>query len=107
MAGRADDVDQDRVQHRLSLGLHQRIGHPSCEGGFADAMHLHIARRFNGEWILAGSGPTPFALSGWTTCEGQGAYDGALTKGDATRTAGECMLDDYNGFVSDNLLPPE
>ena len=82
----------------------QRIGHPSCEGGFADATHLHIARRFNGEWILAGAGPTPFILSGWTAQEGPRAYDGAMTKGDATRTACECMLDEYNGFVSDNPL---
>jgi LasA protease len=81
----------------------QRLGHPSCEGGFATATHLHIARRFNGEWIPAGAGPAPFVLSGWTAHEGQGAYDGTLAKGDATCTACEwCMLDDYNGLVSDN-----
>ncbi|UCC63071.1 MAG: LysM peptidoglycan-binding domain-containing protein [Anaerolineae bacterium] len=79
----------------------QRIGHPSCEGGFADATHVHIARRFNGEWIRAGAGQVPFVLSGWTAHEGQHAYDGRLTKGDDTRTACECMLDGYNGLVSD------
>jgi hypothetical protein len=31
-----------------------RIGHPSCEGGAANATHVHIARRYNGEWIPAG-----------------------------------------------------
>jgi len=83
----------------------QHIGHPSCEGGFADATHLHIARRFNGEWILAGAGPVPFVLSGWTPHEGQSAYDGTLTRGGAIRTACECTLDDYNGLVSDNSRP--
>jgi LasA protease len=92
-----------RVPAGTWIGRGQRIGHPSCEGGFADATHLHIARRFNGEWILAGSGPVPFVLSGWTAHEGQAAYDGTLTRDDATRTACECMLDDYNGLVSDNL----
>jgi len=85
----------------------QRIGHPSCEGGFADATHLHIARRLNGEWIPAGDGPAPLVLSGWTAHEGARAYDGTLTKGDTSRTACECMLDDYNGFVSDNPQPQE
>ncbi len=82
-----------------------RIGHPSCEGGFADATHLHLARRFNGEWVWAGTGSAPFVLSGWTAHEGQRAYEGTLTKGDATRTACECKLDDYNGLVSDNSVP--
>lgn len=30
-----------------------RLGHPSCEGGFSTATHLHFARRYNGEWIPA------------------------------------------------------
>ncbi|MCY3780955.1 MAG: LysM peptidoglycan-binding domain-containing protein [Chloroflexi bacterium] len=29
------------------------IGYPSCLGGFTTATHLHIARRFNGEWLPA------------------------------------------------------
>jgi LysM repeat protein len=84
-----------------------RVGHPSCEGGFADATHVHVARRFNGEWIPAGTGPAPFVLSGWTAQEGSFVYDGALTQGSATRTACECMLDDYNGLLSDNAFPGE
>jgi len=85
----------------------QRIGHPSCEGGFADATHVHIARRFNGEWISAGMGAAPLVLSGWRAVEGPRAYDGALIKGDAERLACECTLDDYNGLVSDNAMPGE
>jgi LysM repeat protein len=48
------------------------IGHPSCEGGFSNATHMHIARRYNGEWLpvtcdacTAGEIP-PFMMGGWT-----------------------------------------
>lgn len=98
---------EGRVPAGTWLEPGQRIGHPSCEGGFADATHIHVARRFNGEWIPAGAGPVPFVLSGWTAQEGPFAYDGLMIKSDATRTACECMLDDYNGFVSDNAVPTE
>jgi len=47
---------------RVKTGDH--IGHPSCEGGAANATHLHLARRYNGEWIPAG-GTIPFVLDGW------------------------------------------
>ncbi len=40
------------------------IGYPSCEGGRATGTHIHIARKFNGEWIPA-DGPLPFDLGGW------------------------------------------
>ena len=29
------------------------LGYPSCSGGVTTATHLHIARRYNGEWIPA------------------------------------------------------
>lgn len=98
---------EGRVPAGVWIKRGQRIGHPSCEGGFADATHLHIARRFNGEWILAGAGSVPFVLSGWMAHEGQRAYEGTLTRGDMTCTACECMLDNYNGLVSDNFLPTD
>jgi murein DD-endopeptidase MepM/ murein hydrolase activator NlpD len=49
------------------------IGYPSCEGGFSNGTHLHIARRYNGEWIpvacdptcASGYNPPPFVLGGW------------------------------------------
>jgi LasA protease len=56
------------------------IGHPSCEGGFSTGTHLHIARKYNGEWIVA-DGPLPFVLSGWTVHAGEKAYEGTLTRG--------------------------
>ena len=58
------------------------LGHPSCEGGRATGTHIHIARKFNGEWILA-SGPLPFTLDGWQVVAGEEPYDGFLTNGTA------------------------
>jgi LasA protease len=57
------------------------IGYPSCEGGFATGTHVHIARRYNGEWIAA-DGPLPFIIDGWRAHNGANAYEGTLTKGD-------------------------
>jgi LasA protease len=94
------------AEGRVEAGTHvqrgQRIGHPSCEGGVAEATHLHFARRYNGEWIPAGSGPAPMVLSGWTAHEDVMPYDGTLTRGDEERVACECWNDDLNGLVSDN-----
>ena len=55
------------------------LGHPSCEGGISTGTHVHIARKYNGEWMTA-DGPIPFVLSGWTTHNGARAYQGSLTK---------------------------
>jgi LasA protease len=93
---------EGRVQAGTYLERGQPIGHPSCEGGYADASHLHIARRYNGEWIPAGSGSVPMVLSGWTAQEGLMPYDGTLTKGDEVRSAEECWTPEINGLVSDN-----
>jgi LasA protease len=93
---------EDRVVPGTYLQRGQPVGHPSCEGGFADATHLHLARRYNGEWIPAGSGRVPMVLSGWTAHEDVMPYDGTLTRGDEVRTACECWDDDRNGLVSDN-----
>jgi murein DD-endopeptidase MepM/ murein hydrolase activator NlpD len=96
---------QDRVEEGTWLEQGQRIGHPSCEGGFADATHLHFARRYNGEWIPAGSGSCPMVLSGWTAHEAAMTYDGTMTRGSQERLACECWEDDVNGLVSDNQTP--
>jgi LasA protease len=79
------------------------IGYPSCEGGLANSSHVHIARRYNGEWMAA-DGPVPMVLSGWTVVEGAGQYDGELVKGGEVREACECWEDDKNGLVSDNVV---
>ncbi|HET91171.1 MAG TPA: LysM peptidoglycan-binding domain-containing protein [Chloroflexi bacterium] len=91
-----------RVEAGTFVQRGQRIGHPSCEGGYSNATHLHFARRYNGEWIPAGSGPLPLVLSGWVAQEDEMPYDGRMVKGDQVRTACECWEDDYNGLISDN-----
>ena len=93
---------QDRVEVGTVLERGDRIGHPSCEGGFANATHLHLARRYNGEWVPAGRGPVPMVLSGWTVHEASVPYDGTMSKDGQVRTACECWKDDFNGLVSDN-----
>ena len=56
------------------------IGYPSCEGGEVTGTHVHIARKYNGEWILA-DGPLAFTLEGWVAHNGSQAYKGTLTRG--------------------------
>lgn len=55
------------------------IGHPSCEGGRATGTHIHLARKYNGEWIPA-DGPLAFNLEGWIAQAGDSAYQGRLTR---------------------------
>jgi murein DD-endopeptidase MepM/ murein hydrolase activator NlpD len=62
------------------------IGHPSCEGGIATGTHVHLARKYNGDWISA-DGPLPMVLSGWTVHAGSVPYEGTMTKGSDSITA--------------------
>ncbi|MDH3943614.1 MAG: LysM peptidoglycan-binding domain-containing protein [Anaerolineae bacterium] len=79
----------DRVQAGQFLHAGERIGHPSCEGGFSTAAHLHIARKYNGEWISA-DGPIPFSMDGWVTVGDGIQYGGALQKGERWVRPCEC-----------------
>jgi hypothetical protein len=49
---------------------------------------VHIARKYNGEWIPA-DGALPFNLSGWVATNGSSAYQGYLVKFGKTITASE------------------
>ncbi len=73
--------DRDRVPVGTWLAQGDKIGHPSCEGGYATGTHVHIARKYNGEWMLA-DGPVPFVMSGYQAHAGVKDYEGYLTKGD-------------------------
>jgi LasA protease len=68
------------------LRLDDLIGHPSCEGGFSTGTHVHLARKYNGEWIEA-DGPLPFVLSGWVAKAGSRQYSGSLVKNDQLVTS--------------------
>ena len=73
------------------------IGMPSCEGGTATGTHVHIARKYNGEWILA-YGPLAFNFEGWTIGGGNIAYTGTLEKNGIVLKA--CVCSDKNSQVT-------
>jgi murein DD-endopeptidase MepM/ murein hydrolase activator NlpD len=77
---------KDRVAEGQWVEQNDRIGHASCEGGVSTGTHTHIARKYNGEWILA-DGPVPFVLSGWNVIAGDKPYLGRLVRGNQVITA--------------------
>ncbi len=70
---------EDRIPVGSRVQAGDRIGHPSCEGGRATGTHVHIARKYNGEWVLA-DGTIPFNLEGWIAHAGKKLYEGTLTR---------------------------
>jgi murein DD-endopeptidase MepM/ murein hydrolase activator NlpD len=83
---------RDRVELGTQLQAGDRIGHPSCEGGVSTGTHLHIARRYNGEWIPADQ-DLPFVMDGWVS-QGLGyAYQGLLVRGSQSIQAEETKTD--------------
>jgi hypothetical protein len=73
-----------RLGQRLKSG--DPLGFPSCEGGTATGTNVHIARKYNGEWLPV-DGAVPFNLEGWIVLTGGAAYQGTLTRGNQTVTA--------------------
>lgn len=71
--------EQDRVALGTWVETNTPLGHPSCEGGRATGTNIHLARKYNGEW-LAADGPLPMVLSGWVAHAGERPYDGTLEK---------------------------
>jgi hypothetical protein len=68
-----------------------RIGKPSCEGGRSTGTHVHIARKYNGEWMLA-EGALAFNLEGWVARNGSAPYQGTLFR--MGRTVSACVCSD-------------
>jgi hypothetical protein len=67
------------------------IGYPSCEGGTSTGTHIHIARKYNGEWIPADSA-IPFNLEGWIAHNGEASRDGTLTREGLIVIACQCSI---------------
>ncbi|HUE98440.1 MAG TPA: LysM peptidoglycan-binding domain-containing protein [Anaerolineales bacterium] len=86
---------RDRVQPNTYVYAGERIGHPSCEGGFSSGTHLHLARKYNGEWISA-DGNLPFNLDGWVSSGNGIEYDGYLTRGSTVFEALEGRFEGLN-----------
>ena len=80
---------RDRVPVGTAVRTGDRLGHPSCEGGFSNGTHLHIARSYNGQWISA-DGDLPFVMSGWVSSGAGAEYDGYLTRNGITKGACVC-----------------
>lgn len=71
--------NRGRVEPGTYVKAGERIGHPSCEGGVSTGTHVHIARRYNGEWIPADR-DMPFVLDGWVSSGDGFEYNGSLKR---------------------------
>jgi len=80
---------EGRVMVGTVLQTGQPVGYPSCEGGSSTGTHVHIARKYNGEWIPA-EGLLAFNLEGWVAHNGSRPYLGTLTRFSHTVIACEC-----------------
>ena len=93
----------DRIPLNTWVDMDDRIGRASCEGGVSTGTHMHMARKYNGEWVLAdGNTPFPFILSGYVAFNGKEPYDGTLVKGDITIKA-----DPYGSSFSAIMREPD
>lgn len=94
----------DRISAGTIVQPGNRIGRPSCEGGFSNATHMHIARRYNGEWLPAHCDlcsadfqTPPFVMSGWTVYAlTNQEYQGYMLQGMQQRTAEQGRIDPIN-----------
>ncbi len=89
-------IDSDgRVPAGTTVSAGDAIGRASCEGGVSNGTHVHLARRYNGEWLPADCSACaperatpPFVLSGWTVYGLTGQeYEGYLVRDGERRTA--------------------
>jgi LasA protease len=93
-----------RIAAGTTVSVGDRLGRPSCEGGFSNGTHVHIARRYNGEWIPADCSDCPpgqakpsFTLGGWTAVGlPNQEYQGYLVNGGQQRIAEQGRLTTEN-----------
>ena len=78
-----------------------RIGKPSCEGGRSTGTHVHIARKYNGEWMLA-DGVLAFNMEGWVARNGAEPYQGTLFRNG--RTVSACVCSDQASQLASSPL---
>ncbi len=87
---------RDRIAAGTRVKAGDRLGHASCEGGVADGTHVHIARRYNGEWISADTN-MPFVLSGWVSAGCGDEYCGTMSRDGV-------IVESWNGRVDENQI---
>jgi len=101
-------ADEGRVGKGTQVEVGDSLGHPSCAGGFSNATHLHIARKYNGEWIPAfchecsGQHIRPtFTMSGWSVIGLRNQeYQGFLVRGDVQLQAEQSLTFPNNRISS-------
>ena len=100
---------KDRVPLGTKVKQGDPIGHPSCEGGASTGTHIHIARKYNGEWMTAEGmcgGVLAFNLEGWVEHNGSQPYLGTMTRNSQVVTA--CVCSNAASFIqSDRQLESE
>jgi LysM repeat protein len=79
-------ANNELIQAGRQVALDEALGHPSCERGQSTGKHVHLARKYNGEWLPA-EGPIPYLLSGWLVRAGERNYQGDLVKGEQVVSA--------------------
>ncbi len=99
-------ADADRTAAGTVVQVGSPIGRPSCQGLYLNSLgtHVHIARRYNGEWIVAdcpaclpGVPNVPFIMSGWELKGYVGqVYQGYLQKEGQIRRAEQGRDDPTN-----------
>ena len=93
-------VARDDVRHGQFVTAGTPLGYASCEGGIGDSSHVHLARRYNGEWIAA-DGPVPLVLSGWRFQADVRQYDGTMVRDGVVKTACECWDETLNALLGE------
>jgi len=84
----------EALRERQVVDAGNVLGYTSCAGGFSTATHLHIARRYNGEWIPADCNRCPagvsvpaFVMSNWKVVGlGSQLYQGFLVNMEDNRS---------------------
>jgi murein DD-endopeptidase MepM/ murein hydrolase activator NlpD len=96
------------LANRINAGVQVQpgdvVGYASCEGGVSTATHLHIGRRYNGEWVPAtcfacpdGVTIPPFRMAGWEVVALRGQeYQGYLQNSGERRVAEQGRLTPIN-----------
>lgn len=89
---------RDRIPLGSYVQTGDRLGYPSCEGGFSNGTHVHVARLYNGRWVSA-DGRLPLEMAGWVA-EGDGReYNGRLVRGNVAKVACACR-DESNAITA-------
>ncbi|MEK7312142.1 MAG: LysM domain-containing protein [Chloroflexota bacterium] len=83
-------AEQDRPAAGTTLVRGDKVGHASCEGGFAQDAHVHIARKYNGVWLAANDRLAPFVVGGYTVRSTGSEYNGLLEGSDVAKQACAC-----------------